>query len=180
MYYYDSTRVNLGLFQHDVNVIWNLAPHDLSIMEYLIEQKPEVVIATGQKHVNCHEDVACITSYFGDWMLTHLNVNWLSPVKIRTTLLGGEKKMAVWNDVEADEKVKIYDKGVDIANGQSVYELLVSYRSGDMWSPKVDQTEALPRKRNTLSTAFSGMRPRLTTACRGCEWSGCSRRRTRR
>jgi len=143
LYYYDSTRVNLGLFQHDVNVIWDLAPHDLSIMDHLIEQKPEAVIATGQKHLNCHEDVAYITIYFGDRMLAHLNVNWLSPVKIRTTLLGGEKKMAVWNDVEADEKVKIYDKGVDITNGQSVYELLVSYRSGDMWSPKVDQTEAL-------------------------------------
>jgi predicted dehydrogenase len=143
LYYYDSTRVNLGLFQHDVNVIWDLAPHDLSIMDHLIEAKPEVVIATGQKHLNCHEDVAYITIYFTDSMIAHLNVNWLSPVKVRTTLLGGEKKMAVWNDVEADEKVKIYDKGVDITNGQSVYELLVSYRSGDMWSPKIDQTEAL-------------------------------------
>jgi predicted dehydrogenase len=143
LYYYDSTRVNLGLFQHDVNVIWDLAPHDLSIMDHLIEAKPDVVVATGQKHLNCHEDVAYITIYFADSMIAHLNVNWLSPVKVRTTLLGGEKKMALWNDVEADEKIKIYDKGVDITNGQSVYELLVSYRSGDMWSPKVDQTEAL-------------------------------------
>jgi predicted dehydrogenase len=143
LYYYDSTRVNLGLFQHDVNVLWDLAPHDLSIMDYLIDARPDAVVATGQKHLNCHEDVAYITIYFGDSMIAHLNVNWLSPVKVRTTLLGGEKKMVVWNDVEADEKVKVYDKGVDITNGQSVYELLVSYRSGDMYSPKIDQTEAL-------------------------------------
>ncbi len=143
LYYYDSTRVNLGLFQHDVNVVWDLAPHDLSIMDHLIAAKPEAVIATGQKHLNGHEDVAYITIYFGDSMIAHLNVNWLSPVKVRTTLLGGEKKMVVWNDVEADEKVKVYDKGVKITNGQSVYDLLVSYRSGDMWSPKVDATEAL-------------------------------------
>jgi predicted dehydrogenase len=143
IYYYDSTRVNLGLFQHDVNVIWDLAPHDLSIMDYLIKATPEVVIATGQKHLNSHEDVAYITIYFADNMIAHINVNWLSPVKVRTTLIGGEKKMVVWNDVEADEKVKVYDKGVDITSGQGVYELLVSYRSGDMWSPKVDQTEAL-------------------------------------
>lgn len=143
LYYYDSTRVNLGLFQHDVNVIWDLAPHDLSIMDYLIEGKPEVVIATGQNHLNCHEDVAYITVYFSNSMIAHLNVNWLSPVKVRTTLLGGEKRMVVWNDVEADEKVKVYDKGVAITSGQGVYDLLVSYRSGDMWAPKIDQCEAL-------------------------------------
>lgn len=143
LYYYDSTRVNLGLFQHDVNVIWDLAPHDLSIMDYLIKDKPTAVIATGQKHLNGHEDIAYITIYFGDSMIAHLNVNWLSPVKVRSTLLGGEKKMVLWNDVEADEKVKVYDKGVDISNGQSVYDLLVSYRSGDMWAPKIEQAEAL-------------------------------------
>ena len=143
LYYYDSTRVNLGLFQHDVNVVWDLAPHDLSIMDHLIASKPECLVATGQNHLNCHEDVAYITIYFGDNMIAHFNVNWLSPVKVRTTLLGGEKKMVVWNDLEADEKIKIYDKGVEIKNGQSVYDLLVSYRSGDMWAPKVEQTEAL-------------------------------------
>lgn len=143
LYYYDSTRVNLGLFQHDVNVIWDLAPHDLSIMDYLIASKPEAVVATGQNHLNCHEDVAYMTIYFADSMIAHINVNWLSPVKVRTTLLGGEKKMVVWNDLEADEKVKLYDRGVDIANGQGVYELLVSYRSGDMWAPKIEQSEAL-------------------------------------
>jgi predicted dehydrogenase len=143
LYYYDSTRVNLGLFQHDVNVIWDLAPHDLSIMDYLIGSKAEALVATGQSHLNGHQDVAYITVYFSDNMIAHFNVNWLSPVKVRTTLLGGEKKMVVWNDLEADEKIKIYDKGVDIKSGQNVYDLLVSYRSGDMWAPKVEQTEAL-------------------------------------
>src|ERR1700693_1004044 len=143
LYYYDSTRVNLGLFQHDVNVIWDLAPHDLSIVYHLIDDKPEVVIATGQKHLNGFEDLAYITIYFRNSIIAHINVNWLSPVKVRTTLIGGEKKMLVWNDLDADEKIKVYDRGVDITNGQSVRELLVSYRSGDMWSPKVEQTEAL-------------------------------------
>jgi predicted dehydrogenase len=143
LYYYDSTRVNLGLFQHDVNVIWDLAPHDLSIMDYLINSRPDCIVATGQNHLNCHQDVAYITVYFSDNMIAHFNVNWLSPVKVRTTLLGGERKMVVWNDLEADEKIKVYDRGVEIKNGQGVYDLLVSYRSGDMWAPKVEQAEAL-------------------------------------
>lgn len=143
LYYYDSTRVNLGLFQHDVNVIWDLAPHDLSIMNYLIKSKPVSIVATGQNHLNSHQDVAYITVYFSDNMIAHFNVNWLSPVKVRTTLLGGEKKMVVWNDLEADEKIKVYDRGVEIKTGQNVYDLLVSYRSGDMWAPKVEQAEAL-------------------------------------
>jgi len=142
LFYYDSSRVNLGLFQHDVNVIWDLAPHDLAIMNYLIDAEPESVSATGQCHLNGLEDMAYVTVYFSR-MLAHINVNWLSPVKVRTTLIGGEKKMVVWNDLEADEKVKVYDKGVEIANREGVYDLLVSYRSGDMWAPKVDQTEAL-------------------------------------
>jgi predicted dehydrogenase len=143
IYYYDSTRVNLGLFQHDVNVVWDLAPHDLSIMDYIIRQKPEAVVATGGRHVNGLADVAFITVYFPCNVIAHVNVNWLSPVKVRTTLIGGEKKMLVWNDLEADEKIKVYDKGVEITNGKGVYELLVSYRSGDVWAPRVEQTEAL-------------------------------------
>ena len=111
--------------------------------EWMAQAKPDVVIATGQKHLNNHEDVAYLTIYFGDSTIAHINVNWLSPVKVRTTLLGGEKKMLMWNDLEADEKVKIYDKGVDITSGEGVYDLLVSYRSGDMWAPKVEQVEAL-------------------------------------
>jgi predicted dehydrogenase len=143
LFYYDSTRVNLGLFQHDINVLWDLAPHDLSIMDYLLEASPEALVATGQKHLNGHEDVAFMTLYFPDSVIAHINVNWLSPVKIRTTLIGGEKKMLVWNDLEADEKVKVYDRGVDIKSREGLYELLVSYRSGDMWSPQVEQVEAL-------------------------------------
>ena len=143
LYYYDSMRVNLGLFQHDINVIWDLAPHDLAIMSYLMKAEPEALVATGQTHLNGHEDIAFITVYFPGKMIAHINVNWLSPVKVRTTLIGGEKKMLVWNDLEADEKIKLYDKGVDIRTTDGVYEALVSYRSGDMWAPKVEQVEAL-------------------------------------
>ena len=143
LYYYDSMRVNLGLFQHDINVIWDLAPHDLSIMDYLIGERPEEIVATGQSHLNGHEDVAFLTLYFPNDVIAHINVNWLSPVKVRTTLIGGEKKMLVWNDLEADEKVKIYDKGVQITNEEGLYNLLVNYRSGDMWAPHLEQVEAL-------------------------------------
>jgi predicted dehydrogenase len=144
--YYDSTRVNLGLFQHDVNVVWDLAPHDLSIMNYLIQESPEAISATGQTHLNGHEDVAFMTVYFPNKIIAHLNVNWLSPVKVRTTLIGGEKKMLVWNDLEADEKIKLYDKGVNVTSQEGVYNLLVNYRSGDMWAPKIEQGEALHRE----------------------------------
>src|SRR5579872_3585954 len=143
LYYYDSTRVNLGLFQHDVNVIWDLAPHDLSIMDYVIGAKAEAVSATGQTHLNGHEDIAFLTIYFPGKVIAHINVNWLSPVKVRTTLIGGEKKMLVWNDLEADEKIKVYDKGVNVKSREGVHELLVNYRSGDMWAPHVPPTEAL-------------------------------------
>ena len=143
LYYYDSLRVNLGLFQHDVNVIWDLAPHDLAIMDYIIRDTPEAIVATGESHLNGHEDVAFITLYFPRNVIAHVNVNWLSPVKVRTTLIGGEKKMLVWNDLDADEKVKVYDKGVSIKNRENLHQLLVSYRSGDMWAPQVEQVEAL-------------------------------------
>ena len=143
LYYYDSMRVNLGLFQHDVSVIWDLAPHDLSIMDYLIKEQPQALVATGETHLNGTEDVAFVTIYFPKNIIAHVNVNWLSPVKVRTTLIGGEKKMLVWNDLEADEKIKVYDKGVHINSQENVYDLLVSYRSGDMWAPQVEQVEAL-------------------------------------
>src|SRR5579862_6568033 len=143
LYYYDSLRINLGLFQHDVSVIWDLAPHDLAIMDHLIKREPEAIVATGEKHLNGVEDVAYITVYFPGSVIAHINVNWLSPVKIRTTLVGGQKKMLVWNDLVADEKVRIYDKGVQISSGDKVRELLVSYRTGDMWAPQVQQLEAL-------------------------------------
>ncbi|PYT94991.1 MAG: oxidoreductase [Acidobacteria bacterium] len=144
LYYYDSLRVNLGLFQHDINVIWDLAPHDLSIMDHVIRERPEAVVATGEKHLNGVEDVAFITIYFPKRIIAHVNVNWLSPVKVRTTLIGGEKKMLVWNDLEADEKIRVYDKGVSMStNPANLHQLLVSYRSGDMWAPQVEQVEAL-------------------------------------
>ena len=141
--YFDSMRINLGLFQHDVNVVWDLAPHDLAIIDYLIKEKPTGVVATGEAHFNGLEDIAYITIYFPNNIIAHVNVNWLSPVKVRTTLIGGQKKMLVWNDLEPDEKIKVYDKGVDVKTKDGVYNLLVSYRSGEMWAPKVDQAEAL-------------------------------------
>jgi predicted dehydrogenase len=144
IYYFDSTRVNLGLFQHDVNVVWDLAPHDISIMDYVIDEKPQAVVATGVGHFNRGlEDIAYLTFYYGNNIIAHINVNWLSPVKVRTTLIGGSKKMLVWNDIEPDEKIKVYDKGVQIKTKEGKYNLLVDYRWGDMWAPKVEQTEAL-------------------------------------
>jgi predicted dehydrogenase len=143
LYYYDSLRVNLGLFQHDVSVIWDLAPHDLSIMDHLIKTDPEAIVATGEKHLNGVEDVAFMTIYFPKSIIAHINVNWLSPVKIRTTLIGGQKKMLVWNDLVADEKVRVYDKGVQIANGDGLHDLLETYRTGDVWAPHLEQLEAL-------------------------------------
>src|SRR3989441_13120308 len=160
LYYYDSTRVNLGLFQHDVNVIWDLAPHDLSIMDYLIGLEPELVVATGGAHLNGLEDVAYITLYFPGNVIAHINVNWLSPVKVRTTLVGGQRKMLVWNDLEPAEKIKIYDKGVEVGTEQGVRELLVSYRSGDMWAPRVEEIEALELEtRYFLDCVAEGTRP---------------------
>ena len=143
LYYYDSTRVNLGLIQHDANVVWDLAPHDLSIIDHLIPGGPEAVVATGEKHVSGVEDMAFVTMYYPDKVIAHLNMNWLSPVKVRTTLIGGEKKMLVWNDLEADEKIKIYDKGVERSTTNGSYDLRVSYRAGDLWVPRVEQVEAL-------------------------------------
>jgi predicted dehydrogenase len=117
----------------------------LSIMDYVIGAKPDAVVATGESHLNNIEDVAFITVYFPKHVIAHINVNWLSPVKVRTTLIGGEKKMLVWNDLEADEKIKVYDKGVSMSNPNpgGLHQLLVSYRSGDMWAPQVEQIEAL-------------------------------------
>ena len=143
LYYYDTMRVNLGLFQHDVNVLWDLAPHDLAIMDHLLSASAEAVVATGQKHVNAVEDMAFLTIYYPGTLIAHVNVNWLSPVKVRSTLLGGAKKMLIWNDLDSDEKIRIYDRGVDLTSREGVYDLLVSYRSGDMWAPHVDNGEAL-------------------------------------
>jgi predicted dehydrogenase len=167
LYYYDSTRVNLGLFQHDINVLWDLAPHDLSIMDYLIKTSPEAIVATGQKHLNGHEDVAFMTLYFPEKVIAHINVNWLSPVKVRTTLIGGEKRMLVWNDLEADEKVKVYDRGVDFTNREGLYELLVNYRSGDMWAPQLEQVEALRQELSYFVDCISSGQELINDGCAG-------------
>jgi predicted dehydrogenase len=160
LYYYDSTRVNLGLFQHDVNVLWDLAPHDLSIMDYFIGQEPELVVATGGAHVNELENIAYLTVYFPNNVLAHINVNWLSPVKVRTTLVGGQKKMLVWNDLDPSEKLRVYDKGADVRTEQGVHQALVSYRTGDMWAPKVEEVEALQvETRYFLDCLKNGMKP---------------------
>jgi len=144
IYYFDSVRVNLGLFQHDVNVIWDLAPHDLSIMDYLLEKRPLAVSAVGSCHVgNGLEDIAYLTLMFENNLLAHFHVNWLAPVKIRKTLIGGTKSMIVFDDLETSEKLKIYDKGIEVTNREGVYETLVQYRTGDMLSPKISQVEAL-------------------------------------
>lgn len=144
LFFYDSTRVNLGLFQHDINVVWDLAPHDFSIMNYLIDKEPEFISAQGTEHFGTGiEDVAYIAVHFVNSFIAHFHCNWLSPVKIRKTLISGDKKMLVWDDLESDEKIKIYDRGVEFKNGEGIHKLLVSYRSGDMHAPNISNTEAL-------------------------------------
>jgi predicted dehydrogenase len=145
IYYYDSTRVNLGLIQHDVNVIWDLAVHDFSIMDYILPEEPVEISATGIGHVRgAAEDTAYVSVFYSGLIIAHLNVNWLSPVKIRRTLIGGTKSMVVYDDIESSEKVKIYDKGVTVQDTpDSLYRLMVSYRSGDVYTPRLDLTEAL-------------------------------------
>jgi len=144
LYYYDSVRVNLGLFQHDVNVLWDLAVHDLSIMDYILGVQPREVSAAGIAHVAGRpEDIAYLTCFFEQNLIAHLHVNWLAPVKVRKTLIGGNKQMIVYDDLEPDAPLKIYDKGIDISSSEGIYQALVSYRTGDMWAPQVDMREAL-------------------------------------
>jgi predicted dehydrogenase len=143
LFYFDSIRINLGLLQKDSNVIWDLAPHDLSIMDYLIGSDPVAIAATGTAHINGFEDVAYVTVFYPDNLIAHLSINWLSPVKIRMTMIGGEKKMLVWNDLAADEKLKIYDRGVEIETKEESYNARINYRSGDVWIPRLEQIEAL-------------------------------------
>lgn len=145
IYYYDAVRVNLGLFQHDVNVIWDLAIHDLSIIDHVLPEKPVAVSATGISHVPGQpENVAYITLFFASSQIAHVHVNWLTPVKVRHTLIGGSEKMILYDDLEPSEKLKVYDKGIRVTPGpEDVYRMLVSYRLGDMWAPRLDNTEAL-------------------------------------
>jgi predicted dehydrogenase len=160
--YYDSMRINLGLFQHDVDVMWDLAVHDLSIMQHLLPDWPTAITATGMTHVaGGVENVAYITAFYPNNLIAHINVNWLSPVKVRRTLIAGTKQMIVYDDVEASEKVKIYDRGITVTNSpEDTYEILVSYRTGDMHSPKLDATEALAvEARHFADCIEQGKRP---------------------
>jgi predicted dehydrogenase len=159
VYYYDSVRVNLGLFQHDVSVIWDLAVHDLSIMDFVLPAKPVAVSATGVSHVAGEpENIAYLNLFFENNLIAHIHVNWLAPVKIRRTLVGGSSKMIVYDDLEPSEKIKVYDKGITVngngnghgnghgngnGNGEKRYQMLVGYRTGDMWAPQLDMKEAL-------------------------------------
>jgi predicted dehydrogenase len=178
--YYDSVRVNLGLFQHDVNVIWDLAVHDLAIMDYVLPSQPVAVSATGMSHVgNEPENIAYLTLFFPDRMIAHLHVNWLAPVKVRRTLIGGSRKMIVYDDLEPSEKIKVYDKGVTVngngngngsgngngngtGNGSNKYRMLIDYRSGDMCAPQLDITEALNTEAKHFIKCVEGGQPTMT------------------
>jgi predicted dehydrogenase len=145
IYYYDSVRVNLGLFQHDVNVLWDLAVHDLAIMDFVLPVQPSSVSATGLAHLPGEpENIAYLTLFFEGRLIAHVHVNWLAPVKVRRTLIGGSRRMIVYDDLDASDKVKIYDTGVSVnSSPESVYAMLVDYRVGDMWAPHLPRTEAL-------------------------------------
>ncbi len=162
LYYFDSVRINLGIFQHDVNVLWDLAPHDVSIMDHLMETLPDEVSAVGMSHGESPtESIAYLTVRYGDSFLGHVHVNWLAPAKIRRTILGGSSKMLVYDDMEASEKVRVYDKGVSFLADTSdpterQYKPLVSYRSGDMWVPQLKTREALAVEADNVAEAILG------------------------
>jgi predicted dehydrogenase len=170
--YLDSVRVNLGLFQQDSNVIWDLAVHDLSVMDYLINAKPVAVSADGTAVAGYdHENIAYITVHFDNGFLAHFHVNWLAPVKIRRMLIGGSQRMLLFDDMEPSEKVRVYDKGIDldlkVQDDQARRQILVSYRTGDMYAPKLDRTEALAGVVNEFADAIAKKRTPLTDAASG-------------
>jgi predicted dehydrogenase len=162
VYYFDSIRINLGLFQHDVNVIWDLAPHDLSIMDHVIQRKPSAVSAIGVHHINGKEDVAYLTILFDTGLMAHFHVNWLAPVKLRRILIGGSKQMIVYDEMQPSEKVRVYDKGVEITTREGIYNTLVQYRTGDMYAPKIDDSEALGSVAKELISAIKEGRQPLS------------------
>jgi predicted dehydrogenase len=157
-YYFDSVRINLGLIQTDVNVIWDLAPHDVSIMDYLIRQEPVAVSAVGAAHGGSPtENVAYVTVRYAGSLLGHVHVNWLAPAKVRRTILGGSKRMLIYDDMEPSEKLKVYDKGFSVSSSpDSDYQLMISYRSGDMHAPKLDTREALAVEADNVVQAIRG------------------------
>jgi predicted dehydrogenase len=162
IYYYDSARINLGLFQHDVNVLWDLAVHDLSIMDYVLPSRPRAVCATGINHISGEPaNIAYLTLFFDGSLIAHIHVNWLSPVKVRRTLIGGSRNMIVYDDLEPSEKIKVYDRGIAVNNHtENLYQMLIGYRTGDMWSPQLDTTEALGAEaRHFVRCVEGGERP---------------------
>jgi predicted dehydrogenase len=172
--YFDSVRINLGLFQRDINVVWDLAPHDLAIMDYLVGRSPVALTAVGSCHVEAGiENIAYVMLRFADSFIAHFHFNWLSPVKIRRTLIAGSRKMIVYDDIEPTEKVRVYDKGVTAnriesdTDKEAAYRTLVSYRTGDVWVPKLDTTEALAGvSAEFLASIREGRRP-LTDGAAG-------------
>jgi predicted dehydrogenase len=166
LYHYDSVRVNLGLFQHDVSVIWDLAVHDLAILDYLFGVFPTAVSATGASHVvGKLENVAYLTLFYAGGAIAHLHVNWLAPVKVRQTLIGGSKTMIVYDDLEPTEKVKVYDKGITVETDPTrIYEMRVGYRTGDVWAPKVEGREALAELSKHFLHCIETAEPPITGA----------------
>lgn len=167
--YFDSVRINLGIFQSDINVVWDLAPHDLSIMDFVVEREPIAVSAIGSCHVEKGvENIAYLVLKFADSFIAHFHFNWLSPVKMRRTLIAGSRKMIVYDDIEPTEKVRVYDKGVTTnrseegADKEATYQTLVSYRTGDVWVPKLDPREALRHVCAEFLGAIAGARRPLT------------------
>lgn len=162
VYYYDSTRISLGLFQRDVSVIWDLAVHDISIIDHILDDAPVAVSATGVSHVpGSPEDMAHITLFFDGPCVAHLNMNWLSPVKVRQTLIGGAKKMIVYDDMEPTEKIKVYDRGITVNGGaEKAEQLRIGYRAGDMWAPHLPAKEALQSEvEHFIDCACNGTTP---------------------
>ena len=164
VYYYDSTRVNLGLFQRDVSVISDLAVHDFSILDYLLGEHPTAVSASGINHFpGTPENLAYITLFYESGTIAHVNVSWLAPVKVRNILVGGSKKMITYDDLEPSEKVKIYDKGVSFTDDPAkIHEMRVGYRTGDMWAPKLDASEALRVEGEHFIDCIEQKKPSLT------------------
>jgi predicted dehydrogenase len=168
--YLDSVRVNLGLFQQDSNVIWDLAAHDLAILDHLIAERPVAVSANGSAVAGYrHENIAYITVHYASGFLGHFHVNWLAPLKIRQILLGGRQRMLVFDDMDPSEKVRVYDKGVDfdVPDDETRRQILVSYRTGDMHAPKLDRREALSLVAAEFAASIAEQRPPLTDAAAG-------------
>jgi predicted dehydrogenase len=171
LYYLDSVRVNLGLFQHDVNVVWDLAAHDIAIFDHLLDQTPLSVSASGASHSPSGlEDVAYVHLQYADDLIAHIHVNWLSPVKIRQTLVGGSQQMLVWNDLVADEKLRLYDRGIETPTDERErHQAIVAYRTGDAWIPTLERHEALAMEIEHFADCILGGAEPLTGGSAGRE-----------